>query len=105
MNMTLTQDVTTKVTDLAYDALPQHVCDKAKLLVLDLIGCMIAGSRTRGAVQLIPHLSSTDSGGNCTVFGTSLRFHPGNAAHANANSASMLTLDDPYVLLVTQALR
>jgi len=96
--MPLTQDVTTKVTDLTYDALPQDVCDKAKLLVLDLIGCMIAGSRTRGAVQLMPHLSSTDCGGNCTVFGTSLRFHPGNAAHANANSASMLTLDDSYVL-------
>lgn len=96
--MPLTQDVTTKVTDLTYDALPQDVCDKAKLLVLDLIGCMIAGSRTRGALQLMPHLSSTDCGGNCTVFGTSLRFHPGNAAHANANSASMLTLDDSYVL-------
>ncbi|WFU51684.1 MmgE/PrpD family protein [Sinorhizobium terangae] len=96
--MTLTEDVSTKVTTLTFDALPQQVRDKAKLLVLDLVGCMIAGSRTRGAVQLMPHLTSTDSGGNCRVFGTSLKFHPGNAAHANANNASMLTLDDSYVL-------
>ncbi|ESZ12159.1 hypothetical protein X737_27535 [Mesorhizobium sp. L48C026A00] len=63
--------------------------DKAKLLVLDHVGCMIAGSMTRGARQMTPYLGRIDSGGASTVFGPSLRFHPANAAHANAHSASM----------------
>lgn len=96
--MSLTQDVANTVASLAYDELPTHVRDKAKLLVLDHVGCMIAGSTTRGAGQMTPYLARIDSGGASTVFGTPLRFHPANAAHANAHSASMLSLDDSYIL-------
>ncbi|MER8371004.1 MmgE/PrpD family protein [Mesorhizobium sp. M1378] len=96
--MPLTQDVASTVGRLTYDELPAHVRDQAKLLVLDHVGCMIAGSATRGAGQMTPYLAGIDSGGLSTVFGTSLRFHPANAAHANAHSASMLSLDDSYIL-------
>ncbi|MGX5805182.1 MmgE/PrpD family protein [Bradyrhizobium sp. Arg314] len=96
--MSLTQDVATVVANLTYDELPRYVCDKAKLLILDHVGCMIAGSATHGAGQMTPYLARIDSGGPSTVFGTSLRFHPANAAHANAHSVSMLSLDDSFVL-------
>ncbi|MER9249941.1 MmgE/PrpD family protein [Mesorhizobium sp. M0590] len=96
--MSLTQDVANTVASLTYDGLPAHVCDKAKLLILDCVGCMIAGSTSRGAKQMTLCLGCIDSGGVSTVFGTSLHFHPANAAHANAHSASMLSLDDSYVL-------
>ncbi|ESZ65972.1 hypothetical protein X727_27565 [Mesorhizobium sp. L103C119B0] len=96
--MSLTQDVANTVASLTYDELPDHVRDKAKLLVLDHVGCMIAGSTTRGAHQMTPYLARIDSGGPSTVFGTSLRFHPANAAHANAHGVSMLSLDDSYIL-------
>ncbi|MBB6414416.1 MmgE/PrpD family protein [Mesorhizobium sangaii] len=96
--MSLTRDVANMVANLTYDELPAHVCDKAKLLVLDHVGCMIAGSTTRGAHQMTPYLGRIDSGGPSTVFGTSLRFHPANAAHANAHGVSMLSLDDSYIL-------
>ncbi|WP_209647440.1 MmgE/PrpD family protein, partial [Sinorhizobium mexicanum] len=96
--MSLTQDVANTVASLTYDELPVAVLDKAKLLVLDHVGCMIAGSTTRGARQMTPYLARIDSGGPSTVFGTSLCFHPANAAHANGHSASMLSLDDSYVL-------
>lgn len=96
--MSLTQDVANKVASFTYDDLPAHVREKAKLLILDHVGCMIAGSKTRGAEQLTPYLARIDSGGPSTVFGTALRFHAANAAHANAHSASMLSLDDSYVL-------
>ncbi|MER9984450.1 MmgE/PrpD family protein, partial [Mesorhizobium sp. M0103] len=96
--MSLTLDVANTLTGLTYDDLPSSVRDKTKLLVLDHVGCMIAGSTTRGAKQMTPYLERIDSGGCSTVFGTSFRFHPANAAHANAHSASMLSLDDSYVL-------
>ncbi|MFC3320543.1 MmgE/PrpD family protein [Mesorhizobium cantuariense] len=96
--MSLTQDVANKVASLTYHELPPHIRHKAKLLVLDHVGCMIAGSASRGAKQMTPCLGRIDSGGASTVFGTSLRFHPANAAHANAHSASMLSLDDSYIL-------
>ncbi|WP_404926346.1 MmgE/PrpD family protein [Mesorhizobium sp. ORM16] len=96
--MSLTRDVANTIASLTYDELPAHVRGKAKLLVLDHVGCMIAGSTTRGAHQMTPYLARIDSGGPSTVFGTSLRFHPANAAHANALSASMLSLDDSYIL-------
>ncbi|WP_027170253.1 MmgE/PrpD family protein [Mesorhizobium sp. WSM3224] len=95
--MSLTENIATTVASLTYDELPERVRDKARLLVLDHVGCMIGGSRTHGAKQMTPYLGRTDSGGPSTVFGTPLRFHPANAAHANGHSASMLSLDDSYI--------
>ncbi|RVD69241.1 hypothetical protein EN751_27080, partial [Mesorhizobium sp. M4A.F.Ca.ET.029.04.2.1] len=96
--MPLTRDVASAVARLTYDDLPAHVCDRAKLLLLDQVGCMIAGSTTRGAGQMMAYLARIDSGGLSTILGTSLRFHSANAAHANAHSGSMLSLDDSYIL-------
>ncbi|WP_084646992.1 MmgE/PrpD family protein [Mesorhizobium sp. WSM2561] len=96
--MPLTQDVAETVAKLSYERLSKQVREKVKLLILDHVGCMIAGSKTGGAGQMSPYLARIDSGGPCTVFGASWRFHPANAAHANAHSASMLSLDDSYVL-------
>lgn len=96
--MSLTQDVANIVADLSYGSIPAHVRDKAKILILDYVGCVIAGSTNGGARQMTSYLAGIDTGGPCSLFGTSLRFHAANAAHANAHSASMLSLDDSYVL-------
>lgn len=96
--MSITLNIAQKVADLTYEDLPRAVCEKTKLLVLDHVGCMIAGSAAHGAMLLMPYLMSLDPGGESTVFGTTYRFHPANAAHANAHAVSMLSLDDSYVL-------
>lgn len=96
--MSLTQQIARLVAGVTYNGLPDTVRDKAKLLLLDHIGCMVAGSITGGARKMTDYLAGTDGGGPSTVFGTALRLSPANAAHANATSASMLSLDDSYVL-------
>ncbi|RWI32360.1 MAG: hypothetical protein EOR30_26280 [Mesorhizobium sp.] len=96
--MLLTEHIAGLVAGTTFNALPGDVRDKAKLLLLDHIGCMIAGSATQGARMMTGYLAGTDGGGPSTVFGTMNRMTAANAAHANATSASMLSLDDSFVL-------
>ncbi|MER9671060.1 MmgE/PrpD family protein [Mesorhizobium sp. M0203] len=96
--MSLTERIAGLVAGATYNGLPGDVRDKAKLLLLDHIGCMVAGSATQGAQMMTGYLAGTDGGGPSTVFGTSYRMTAANAAHANATSASMLSLDDSFVL-------
>lgn len=79
------------------DRLPQDVLSKARQLLLDQLGCMIAGGMTPQAQRLSGHLVQVERKGLATVFGRSERLMPFAAAHANAHSASILSLDDSVI--------
>ena len=95
--MTLTMKVAEMVASAAYDHLPADVVAKAKLLVLDQLGCLLAGSQKRESKLLTHYIAGTDGGGEATVFGAEKRFSAANAAHANGHAVTILSLDDSYI--------
>ena len=92
----LTTTVASMVYELDYNHLPQNVIEKTKLLILDHIGCSIGGSNFKEAARLRTYLEKIDPGGMCTVYG-GRNMTAENAAHINAHSACMLSLDDSYI--------
>lgn len=68
--------------------------DKAKLHVIDTIGCGIAGASGDLARRLFTHLAVEHREGPCPVFGCSARFGPTAAAFANAVAMNALDFDD-----------
>ncbi|MDK1481725.1 MULTISPECIES: MmgE/PrpD family protein [unclassified Sinorhizobium] len=95
--MTLTMQVAQMVADASYEDLAPEIIEKVKLLILDQLGCMIAGSVHRESLRLASYLEEIDPGGEATVFGACKRMTPPNAAHANAQAGTMLSLDDSYI--------
>lgn len=95
--MTLTMQVAKMVADLSYEHLPSDVVQKTKLLILDQLGCMFAGSVQTEAARLRSYLEEIDAGGEAFVCGASKRMTAPNAAHANAQAATILSLDDSFI--------
>ncbi|TWF43437.1 MmgE/PrpD family protein [Neorhizobium alkalisoli] len=97
-------DVTGRLADYvcAIDgkALPAPVRDAVKLLLLDNVGCAIAGARTKPAIAFRNCLAQFASDGSrgSTVLGHG-RLAPAPAAGANAYAASVLSFDDSIVRL------
>lgn len=77
--------------------LPDDVRSRARQLLLDQLGCMIAGGVTPQGRMLSDHLARTERRGPATVAGQSGRLAPAAAANANAHSASILSLDDSVI--------
>ena len=95
--MNLTETVASTVAELTFDQLPPDIIEKTKLLLLDQMGCTLAGSTSTYAQQLTCYLRSIDGGGESSVFGTGERFGVANAAHANGHAQTILSLDDSFV--------
>ena len=95
--MRLTLDVAKNVEDFSFSSIPNDVKDRAKLLILDNLGCTIAGSRTESAGKMLSYLRRVAADGVSKVWGTPFSFDSANAAHANAHFASVLSLDDSYI--------
>ena len=77
--------------------LPGDVVDRARQLLLDQLGCMIAGGVTPQGRMLSDYLERTEAPGASTVFGQRSKLGPAAAAHANAHCVSILSLDDSVI--------
>lgn len=82
---------------LRWDSLPADVQARAKWLLLDQLGCMIAGGQTWQAHQLTDHLVAQEKEGAATVFGQTHKLTVAAAAHGNAHAASVFSLDDSLI--------
>ena len=81
-----------------YDGLPLEVSDRTKLLVFDLIGCML---RARNDAESTPSLIRAAerlslAGGKLTVVGDEQRYSPTGAALINGTLAHSLDFDDTH---------
>jgi len=76
------------------EALPADVEQKAKLIVLDALGCGLLGSRMPWTERLVATLRDTESPGKALVWGTDARFSAALAAMANGTSVHGFELDD-----------
>lgn len=74
--------------------LPADVVDRAKLLVLDAIGCGLLGAEMPSTAAVVAALAAGGSGGPSSVWGTGHRFGPAAAALANGASVHAFELDD-----------
>jgi 2-methylcitrate dehydratase PrpD len=77
-------------------ALPAQVIAKAKLCILDTIGCMLVGSRDRVGMTVAKHAVRRGSSGGCTVFGHPETLGAADAALANGTAAHVLDWDDGH---------
>jgi 2-methylcitrate dehydratase PrpD len=94
--MNYTYSAAKMAQELKFTHLTSEIIDKTKLLILDNIGCAIGGSTFNEALRLRKYLNTIDPGGTSTAFG-GRNMTAENAAHANAHSACMLSLDDSFI--------
>jgi 2-methylcitrate dehydratase PrpD len=94
--MTLTRQVAGFAAALRLDAIPASVSHKAKLHLLDSIGCGIAGASSTLAQQIFDYLVVEHRDGPCPVLGAPLRFGPATAGFANSAAMNALDFDDGF---------
>jgi aconitate decarboxylase len=91
-----TRGIAAFVSGLAYDAIPDQVRERIKLLMLDSIGCALFGSDLPWTRILQRTLSRYDSSRGCTVWGTGLRLSAPHAALVNGTQVQGFELDDVH---------
>ncbi len=83
--------------DLAYEALPGEVAERAKLLMLDTVGIIVrARHDAESTPPMVCAVERMGLGGTCTVFGDSARYAPPAAALLNGALAHSLDFDDTH---------
>ncbi|SHI69056.1 2-methylcitrate dehydratase PrpD [Roseomonas rosea] len=93
---TLTQRVASFAAGLTFEAIPPELVAKAKLHLLDLIGCGLAGADSTLSYQALAYLAAEHRGGLCPVLGTARRHGPAAAAFANSVAMNALDFDDGF---------
>lgn len=94
----VTENLAAFTAGLAYDALPAAVAERARFLVLDLVGNII---RARHEAESTPALLAGAralglAAGNAGVFGDNARYTPAGAALLNGALAHSLDFDDTH---------
>lgn len=93
MSKAVTETLADFITNLTFEDLPPEVVNKAKLWMLDSIGCGLGGSQTQIGLTAVDALSQTSSG-EARVVGRNNRVDMGTAALLNAMSINALDYDD-----------
>ena len=91
-----TRGVAEFVSGLRYEAIPREVRERAKLLVLDSLGCALYGAHLQWCRILQRTLKKLDSSSACGVWGTAQRLSAPHAALANGTQVQGFELDDVH---------
>jgi aconitate decarboxylase len=91
-----TRGVAEFVSGLRYEAIPREVRERAKLLVLDSLGCALYGTHLQWCRILQRTLGKLDSSTACRVWGTAQRLSAPHAALANGTQVQGFELDDVH---------
>lgn len=86
-------DLTEKIR---YENLPKEVVDKAKMLILDSIACIIGGTLPVQGKKIIDIYGAMKGVPEVGVYGTRQRIPMLNAVYVNSYLATTLDLDDTY---------
>jgi aconitate decarboxylase len=84
------------VSALTYDAIPQAVRERIKLLILDAIGCGIFGAGQPWCTILQSTLGELDTTRTTTVWGSGLRLSSPHATLVNGTQVQGFELDDVH---------
>jgi len=91
-----TSGVAAFVAELRYDAIPDEVRARIKLLILDSLGCALFGAGLPWSRILTGTLTRVDATQTCTVWGTSRRLSAPHAALVNGTLIQSFELDDVH---------
>jgi 2-methylcitrate dehydratase PrpD len=91
-----TRGIAEFVSGLRYDAIPREVRERAKLLILDALGCALYGAHLEWCRILQRTLAKLDRSAACTVWGTPRRLSAPHAALTNGTQVQGFELDDVH---------
>ncbi|MCC6532919.1 MAG: MmgE/PrpD family protein [Burkholderiales bacterium] len=84
------------ISGLRYDAIPEQVLARIKLLILDSLGCAVYGADLPWSRILIDTLKGVDTSPGAAVWGTAVRLSAPHAALANGSLVQGFELDDVH---------
>jgi 2-methylcitrate dehydratase PrpD len=91
-----TRGIAEFVSSLKYDAIPEEVRHRLKLLILDALGCALYGADLEWCRILQDALSKVDVTRQCGVWGTKKKLSAPHAALANGTAVQGFELDDVH---------
>jgi 2-methylcitrate dehydratase PrpD len=91
-----TRGIAQFVSTLTYDAIPEEVRTRIKLLMLDSLGCALYGADLEWTRILQQTLGAVDSTRACAVWGTSQKLSAPHAALVNGTQVQGFELDDVH---------
>ena len=84
------------IAGLRYEAIPEAVRERIKLLILDSLGCAIFGTALEWSRILMDTLARVDATRSCGVWGSPLRLSAPHAALVNGTLVQSFELDDVH---------
>lgn len=96
-----TRGIASFVSGLTYEAIPQEVRERVKLLVLDALGCGIYGSTKQHSRILLNTMLRMDSSKDCGIWGGASRLSAPHAALVNGSMVQGFELDDTHFFATT----
>jgi 2-methylcitrate dehydratase PrpD len=92
----LTDIISKYLGKVKYNKLPKDVIEKAKLCILDSIGCALGGSATNKGEIVISSLLAGERGFS-TIFGREKKTSLASAVFINSTLSNILDFDDTYI--------
>ena len=91
-----TREIAAFACGLRYEAIPDEVIERIKLLILDALGCALYGAELEWSRILRHTLGALDRSGDCVVWGTGERLSAPHAALVNGTLVQSFELDDVH---------
>jgi 2-methylcitrate dehydratase PrpD len=91
-----TRGIAEFVSKLQYDAIPEDVRHRIKLLMLDSLGCALYGADLEWSRMLQNTLTAVDTTRQCGVWGTKVKLSAPHAALVNGTQVQGFELDDVH---------
>lgn len=91
-----TRGIAEFVSNLSYEAIPEEVRHRIKLLMLDSLGCALYGADLEWSRILQNTLSRVDTTRQCAVWGTKVKLSAPHAALVNGTQVQGFELDDVH---------
>jgi 2-methylcitrate dehydratase PrpD len=95
-NNPYTRGIAEFVSNLKYEAIPEEVRHRLKLLMLDSLGCALYGADLEWSRILQDKLSSVDTTRSCAIWGTGKKLSAPHAALVNGTQVQGFELDDVH---------
>lgn len=97
----VTQTLSMYIATALHQPVPDAVCERAKLHIVDTYAAMISGAALPAGLRAIEHVKSLNASGKCGLLGTRLVTSPLYAALANGMFGHADESDDTHPLSLT----
>lgn len=92
-----TRNLAAFASSLTFESLPREAVEKAKLCILDTLGCCIFGNSLPSVQKLAAVILAEGAAPQATIFGRAARASPPSAALLNGTAAHAFQLDEIHI--------